>query len=137
MKAKRTIAGNVWKNACPHCGKGKVWKENHLKAMTAKEPMHEHCSECGLKYEREPGFWQGAMYVSYALSTAIFIGAWIIISLFFPEETPFRYSIYLVVGMIVILMPTNWRWSRLIWLNFFVNSKTELNAKEKNLQHAS
>lgn len=133
MKNDRTIAGNVWKNCCPRCGEGKVWKEKHLKAMLAKNPMHMHCLACGLSYEREPGFWQGAMYVSYALSTAIFIGAWIIISLFFPEDTPFVYNIYLIVGMIIILMPTNWRWSRLIWLNFFVSSKTELTSKEKEV----
>jgi hypothetical protein len=30
--------------------------------------MHERCPVCGLKYEREPGYFLGALYFSYALS---------------------------------------------------------------------
>lgn len=30
--------------------------------------MHDHCPVCNLKFEREQGYFVGAMYVSYALS---------------------------------------------------------------------
>ena len=30
-------------------------------------PMHERCPVCGLKFERESGYFLGAMYISYAL----------------------------------------------------------------------
>jgi hypothetical protein len=30
--------------------------------------MHERCPVCGLKFEREPGYFLGALYFSYALS---------------------------------------------------------------------
>jgi len=30
--------------------------------------MHANCPVCGLKYEREPGYFMGAMYISYALA---------------------------------------------------------------------
>ncbi len=29
--------------------------------------MYERCPACGLKYEREDGYFLGAMYISYAL----------------------------------------------------------------------
>jgi len=29
--------------------------------------MNELCPECGLKFEREPGYFLGAMYISYGL----------------------------------------------------------------------
>jgi hypothetical protein len=32
--------------------------------------MHERCSHCGLHYEREPGYWYVAMFVSYAFNVA-------------------------------------------------------------------
>lgn len=32
--------------------------------------MHEYCSVCGLKFEREEGYFLGAMYISYALAIA-------------------------------------------------------------------
>ena len=31
---------------------------------------YERCPVCGLKYEREPGYFLGAMYISYALGIA-------------------------------------------------------------------
>jgi len=27
--------------------------------------MHERCSGCGVKYEREPGFFLGSIYINY------------------------------------------------------------------------
>jgi len=30
--------------------------------------MHPVCSSCGLKYEREPGYFLGSIYVNYALT---------------------------------------------------------------------
>ena len=32
--------------------------------------MHERCEDCDLKFEREPGYFLGAMYVSYGLALA-------------------------------------------------------------------
>jgi hypothetical protein len=32
--------------------------------------MYEKCSHCGLHYEREPGYWYVAMFVSYAFNVA-------------------------------------------------------------------
>jgi hypothetical protein len=29
--------------------------------------MHDHCPICDLKFEREPGYFLGAMYISYGL----------------------------------------------------------------------
>jgi hypothetical protein len=32
--------------------------------------MHERCEVCGLKFEREPGYFLGAIYISYGLALA-------------------------------------------------------------------
>jgi hypothetical protein len=32
--------------------------------------MHDHCPVCDLKFEREPGYFLGAMYFSYGLAIA-------------------------------------------------------------------
>jgi len=43
--------------------------------------MHERCPTCGLKFEREPGYFLGAMYVSYALAlvtiTVLAVALWL------------------------------------------------------------
>jgi hypothetical protein len=33
--------------------------------------MHERCLACGLKFEREPGYFLGAMYIGYGLALAV------------------------------------------------------------------
>jgi hypothetical protein len=36
--------------------------------------MHDRCPACGLLFNREPGYFLGAMYISYGLAL-VFIGA--------------------------------------------------------------
>ena len=42
--------------------------------------MHERCPVCGLRFEREPGYFVGAMYIGYALmlppSVLIYLALW-------------------------------------------------------------
>jgi len=33
--------------------------------------MHDRCLDCGLRFNREPGYFLGAMYVSYALALVL------------------------------------------------------------------
>ena len=47
--------------------------------------MSKRCPACGLKFEREPGYFFGAMYVSYFLSVGILGGLVILGHLVFPE----------------------------------------------------
>ena len=35
--------------------------------------MHERCPSCSLKFEREPGYFLGAMYLSYGLALVIIV----------------------------------------------------------------
>jgi uncharacterized protein (DUF983 family) len=49
--------------------------------FTGFPKMHERCPTCGLKFEREPGYFLGAMYVSYALAlvtiTVLAVALWL------------------------------------------------------------
>lgn len=37
--------------------------------------MHEHCSACAYKFERENGYFLGAIYINYGLTGGILIAA--------------------------------------------------------------
>ena len=64
---------------CPRCRKGKVFI--HSNPYHRKfDKMEDKCSECGLVYEMEQGFWYGAMYVSYAFGVALAVPVVIILS---------------------------------------------------------
>jgi Protein of unknown function (DUF983) len=35
--------------------------------------MHDECPACGLHFNREPGYFLGAMYISYGLGIAVIV----------------------------------------------------------------
>lgn len=105
-------------NRCPRCHNGKVFEINNPYRLAKAFKMHEECSECNLKYEREPGFFYGALYVSYALMSGVFI-LWFIADLLWLHLDAVKLT-SLVVGSMIVLFPVAFRWARLIWINFFV-----------------
>ena len=54
---------------CPFCHKGAFFLSHPYDLKHAGD-LHETCPACHRKYEMEPGFYYGAMFVSYALSIA-------------------------------------------------------------------
>jgi uncharacterized protein (DUF983 family) len=55
----------IAKQVCPRRREGAMVRGPLWRTYLA---MHEKCPVCGLKYEREPGYFLGAMYFSYLLS---------------------------------------------------------------------
>jgi len=120
-------------NKCPRCHKGDIFVSGNSYNLKLFSRMHEKCSYCGLEYEREPGFFYGAMYVSYGLMSGIFIVLFVADSLWFHLPTPVLLS--LVVGSMLILFPVAFRWARIIWLNFFVRYDKEIQKEECDENH--
>ena len=80
--------------------------------------MHADCPVCKLHFEREPGFFQGSMYVSYALGVALSVFI-VLVNLVFGFD-PVRYFITNTIALLG-LAPMLFRWSRAIYLNIFVS----------------
>ncbi|MEQ8325379.1 MAG: DUF983 domain-containing protein [Vicingaceae bacterium] len=107
---------------CPRCHKGDVFTNQHPYGIRNFFDMPAKCSNCGLKYEAEPGFFYGAMYVSYALSIIISGLVWFVLNLF---NQPFWIIIWTVIPALIISIPPLFKISRVIWLNFFVSYKDQ------------
>ena len=58
---------SIFKFKCPSRRKGDLFISKNPCRLKHLNEMHERCSHCNLKYSIEPGFFQGAAYVSYAL----------------------------------------------------------------------
>lgn len=80
--------------------------------------MNDICTHCGLKLEPEPGFYQGAMYVSYGI-TIIFMVLVSLILYFFAGHPSEWVYIVVIISVMVLLIPLNYRYSRLIFLYLF------------------
>lgn len=84
--------------------------------------MNETCPHCGHKFEREPGYFFGAMFVSYALTVAEGIVVFILWEFFIPGNYDFRV-IGLIALTLFIFWFANFRLSRVIWMYFFTKKE--------------
>lgn len=114
-------------NKCSRCHQGDVFESKNPYNLSKLFHMHKNCSNCGLKFEKEPSFFYGALYVSYAISSG-----WFIIFFFLDKYVLHLDTLLFAIGItlfIIVVAPLTLRWSRLIWLNFFV----KYDKKFKNL----
>ena len=57
----------ILEQRCPRCRTGKIFR----KSVWLFPRMYERCPACGLKFEREDGYFLGAMYVGYGLGVGV------------------------------------------------------------------
>lgn len=115
---------SIFYNKCPKCHHGMFWHKNnpYLNVLKNNKQTNSECNKCLLKYEIEPGFWFGAMYVSYAIAVAfLLIFGLILYSLF--ENIDMMTLVITLSFLVIIFSPINHFFSRLIWINIFVDYK--------------
>ena len=105
-------------NTCPRCHQGKVFEKNNPYNLKYIFKMNRNCPVCKESYFREPGFFFGAMYVSYALMAGWLI-IWFLADIFWFRLEAFALAMGITLSM-VLVSPAFYHWSRIIWLNFFI-----------------
>lgn len=108
---------------CPQCNEGKFLVSSVYDLRHVGD-VRENCNVCGLKYSEEPGFYYGAMYVSYGLGVALFVTIWASCNLFF-ENIGVWTQIGLVVFFSIVLSPYLFALSKIIWANMFIHYKAD------------
>jgi uncharacterized protein (DUF983 family) len=113
---KRSIFLGVIAGKCPHCGEGQIFKKS---AGLFKMPvMHDECPACRYKFEREPGYFLGAMYVSYGI--VVFAGIITFLLLhFLAPALPTIYIPLTMIAVIVAISKKNFKLSRAIYMYMF------------------
>jgi uncharacterized protein (DUF983 family) len=101
---------------CPRCQSGKMFKHNTI--STGFMQMFSECPVCNLHFEIEPGFFWGAMYVSYAITTAIMIilGTAILI---IGNDPDFWVYIGIIIPAFILSSPFTYRYSRVLMIYLF------------------
>lgn len=79
--------------------------------------MNSTCPNCGVGLEPEPGFYQGAMYVGYAITIAVII--MVGLSLYYLGDPSEWVYIGIVISLMFLIAPLNYRYSRILYLTFF------------------
>ncbi|MES2419286.1 MAG: DUF983 domain-containing protein [Bacteroidota bacterium] len=119
---------------CPRCRVGKIFTGPTYGFRIQK--MNEFCPHCNLKFEREPGYFYIAMFVSYAFNVAEMIAVGIatyILGLQLVYENLW-YFVAILFATSVICSPFNYRYSRIVllyWLSPGLNYEPNRGISEK------
>jgi hypothetical protein len=103
---------------CPRCRKGKMFVCSNPYNISKMADMHENCPHCGQPTQPEPGFYYGAMYVSYALGVALFAVLFVLVQFVLKVQGYHFMWIYTVV--MLALWPLLFRLSRILYIYMFV-----------------
>ena len=97
---------------CPRCRQGRIFPPFWSLRLLAMNPS---CDVCGLKFERESGYFVGAMYVSYGLGVLTILPVAVLLIL--VAGWSLAAVMVLMVVQTLISMPLFFRLSRIIWIH--------------------
>ena len=93
---------------CPQCGNGALF-QSYFKMFT-------HCTECDLKFERESGYFIGAMYLNYGATVLIAFSSYFLLATF--AAIPFFVNLGIWTFFSAVFPVFFYRYSKSLWLNF-------------------
>ncbi len=122
LLCKGTKAYSIFKMKCPRCHEGDLFETN---TFSFKKSFHmpEHCPVCKQPYFLEPGFYYGAMFISYIITgwfSLFLVGALIIFGDWIVEA-----SFLLLIAIMALLFVWFFRLSRSIWININVKYQSK------------
>jgi uncharacterized protein (DUF983 family) len=100
----------IARQRCPQCLQGRVF--------SGIIKMRDRCTICGHQFTREPGYFTGAMYLSYGMSLVVFSVLTGVALLLLPSHSP-GWALAVAVPLFLALVPILFRYSRVIWMHLF------------------
>lgn len=107
---------NIVKGYCPKCLKGDIFSEKGSVFLFKSPKMNDKCPNCGVIFEKEPGYFIGALYVSYGLAVFELIVAYVLLALL---NTPLMFIFTVLFLILALFSFFNFRFARVIWMYIF------------------
>ncbi len=109
---------SIVKGKCPQCRSGKMFTHSFYK-LSKFTGMHPDCPVCGLHFEIEPGFFWGAMYVSYGLTVGLMLVLGGFILAVWGASAGFYGYVIPIVSALVLSSPLTYRYARVMMIYWF------------------
>ena len=122
-KPRRSYLVTVVSCRCPRCREGKLFRHPMTFRFGRNMDMHERCPVCRQLTDIEVGFYYGTGYVSYVLGifiTVVGFILWLLTIGFSFKDHRFFYWLGSNSLLLVLLQPWLMRFSRALWLSWFV-----------------
>ncbi len=104
---------------CSHCRQGHVFR-GFLR-------MNETCPHCGIRYEREQGYWMMSVFVGYVMYFVILGPISLVLYL---QKVPLM-TLFAIVGVLIALLAVPiFIYARVIWL--YIDELLDPRPKQKN-----
>ena len=100
------MLGGILRLRCPKCRRGPLF--------TGLITMPERCPVCGMYYEREHGYFVGAMAISYALAVVLVAG--LFFGLLWLTHWPLEWVLLGSGAAFLPLAPFCVRYARALWI---------------------
>jgi len=113
MKAssKPSTLLDILHQRCPRCRAGRIFRYSIFRGFPK---MHERCPVCDLKFEREQGYFLGAMYISYGVALLMITA----IALLLWSTTGWaitKITLWAIVLFVPLALPTTLM-ARVLWI---------------------
>ena len=109
-KTSSTLA-SMFGQRCPRCREGRIFRYSIFRGFPK---MCERCSVCDLKFQREEGYFLGAMYISFGLALVIIalisVLLWVITGWWITRVTIWAVVLFLPLAPAISLL------ARVLWI---------------------
>ena len=104
--SKRTMLSRALRRHCPRCG---------ATAFDSYFHMKEICQQCGLQFEREDGYWSGALIVNTAVTFASFLVVFVGGTLILWPDVPWGALMVTTIAINIAIPVLFYPQSKTIW----------------------
>lgn len=103
----RRVLGRALRLQCPRCGAASVFERGFR--------MRPGCPACGLVFEREAGYFVGAIYINYGLTVTIALAGYFLLEAWLAPPLAWQLTLW---GAFTVLFPLwSFRLSKTLWLS--------------------
>jgi len=111
VPTKLSTARDMLLQRCPRCRIGGIFRYSIFRGFPK---MNERCPVCDLRFDREPGYFLGAMYVSYGIGV-VFVAVvaailWYVTGWWITKDTIWAVVLFLPFA------PTITLFARVLWI---------------------
>ena len=104
---------------CPRCQRGNLFSVSNAYDFNKMLDMPHQCTVCQQDFVIEPGFYTGALWISYPIVVLVTLP--ISLTLLFNYHFSILPALLVPFAILFALQPLIMRYSRAIWINVVVN----------------
>jgi uncharacterized protein (DUF983 family) len=107
LRRAGAIFSNGLRLCCPRCGRSKLF-DGFFK-------MREACATCHLRFEREPGYFVGAIYINYGVTVLLALAGFQVLELTLEPTLAQQLALWIAFAAVFPLF--FYRYSKSLWLS--------------------